>query len=421
MSKSVVRALVAVAMAVLFVGISRVDAQTYRARHVNRTASPEAAINYISHQSGNWNDPATWDIDTGGGMVIPAVAFPAVGDNATIQGGHHVTLTGNDTITNLVNNGFIQGSGNLSISGNFTDAFFNNSTGTFTFNGVGNTQTILGSLFQNLVIANVGGTVTSNGIFATNLDVQTGTYSPGNGASFGNVQIDAAGTLNAPAGNIGVNFNWSNHGTFVANGGTVNLAGDQPGGMITGNTTFAGLVLTNGIVGRLTFEAGSTQTVTTALSIQGPTIPQFYPFVLVSSVPGTRWKINLQNGATQSIANVNVRDSDASGGQTLHAQGTSFDGGNNVNWDGFSTTAATVTVSGRVLNAAGRGATNTFVVLSDASGTRSTIRTGRGGAFTFTGVESGRTYTVSASSATAAYASQVVSVNDNVAGLEFRP
>src|SRR4051812_12181630 len=53
-----------------------------------------AVLQYRSKQTGNWNDPNTWEQSTDGSTWVPAVAFPTSSDGTvTIQSGHHVSLT----------------------------------------------------------------------------------------------------------------------------------------------------------------------------------------------------------------------------------------------------------------------------------------------------------------------------------------
>ena len=56
------------------------------------------------------------------------------------------------------------------------------------------------------------------------------------------------------------------------------------------------------------------------------------PAVLRSTSDGTQWQLNLVSGRSTLASTVNVKDSDASPGQTVWAMG-SVDSGNNLNWD----------------------------------------------------------------------------------------
>jgi hypothetical protein len=85
-------------------------------------------------------------------------------------------------------------------------------------------------------------------------------------------------------------------------------------------------------------------------------------------------------------------------------------------------TASGASVSGRVTTADGRGITNARVTISgDSMPEALIVVTGRGGAYSFE-VEAGGTYVVMVGSRRFTFAepSQIVTVNDNVAGINFK-
>src|SRR5262245_35247807 len=60
----------------------------------------ELLSTFHSVASGNWNSPATWQLDSGSGT------FPVAGDTANIVGGATVTVTGNEAVDTVnVNTG----------------------------------------------------------------------------------------------------------------------------------------------------------------------------------------------------------------------------------------------------------------------------------------------------------------------------
>ena len=83
-------------------------------------------------------------------------------------------------------------------------------------------------------------------------------------------------------------------------------------------------------------------------------------------------------------------------------------------------TAATVTVSGKVVDAAGNPLRNVIVSMTDSSGAVIVTRTSSFGYFTFYEVQSGQTYIVDIAARSHTFATQVLSVKDALAGLEFR-
>ncbi len=82
-------------------------------------------------------------------------------------------------------------------------------------------------------------------------------------------------------------------------------------------------------------------------------------------------------------------------------------------------TAASVSVSGRVLTGNGRGLMNATVTMTDMNGNTRTARTGSRGYFRFNEVEAGQTYVVSVSSKRYSFAPQVISVMEDLTELNF--
>jgi hypothetical protein len=86
---------------------------------------------------------------------------------------------------------------------------------------------------------------------------------------------------------------------------------------------------------------------------------------------------------------------------------------------GFTPTAASVSISGRVLTAQRRGISNARVTITDPDGeTRSTM-TNVLGFYRFDQVEVGSTYTVSAIMKRFQFTPQIVTVNDEITGLDL--
>ena len=87
----------------------------------------------------------------------------------------------------------------------------------------------------------------------------------------------------------------------------------------------------------------------------------------------------------------------------------------------LSPTAANVTIGGRVFASAGRGLGNTRVTLTTTDGETRTILTNSFGYYRFTDVSAGQTAILSVASKRYQFASQVVSVTDNLTDLNFSP
>lgn len=86
-----------------------------------------------------------------------------------------------------------------------------------------------------------------------------------------------------------------------------------------------------------------------------------------------------------------------------------------------SPTAASVSVSGRVLTISGRGLTNAAVTMTSASGNRRTTRTSTFGNFRFNEVEAGQTYIFNVVSKRYRFAPQIVTVMEDLTELNFTP
>lgn len=82
-------------------------------------------------------------------------------------------------------------------------------------------------------------------------------------------------------------------------------------------------------------------------------------------------------------------------------------------------TASGVSVGGRVVTAEGRGLRGARVTMTNPNGTARTTITGTLGRFQFDDVESGQTYIISIGSRRFSFSPQAVSVNDNIADLQF--
>ena len=82
-------------------------------------------------------------------------------------------------------------------------------------------------------------------------------------------------------------------------------------------------------------------------------------------------------------------------------------------------TAATVSISGRIVNAQGRAISQARVSLTDMSGNTRTALSSAFGYYSFEDVEAGATYIVAVQSKRFTFAPQVVSVNDNISDLDF--
>ncbi|MBI4432918.1 MAG: filamentous hemagglutinin N-terminal domain-containing protein [Candidatus Omnitrophica bacterium] len=254
-----------------------------------------------------WSTASNWD--TG---VVPGVS-DTVTFNGTSLKDSQVDNNFGGTIAELnINSGYtgtITLQRSLSVTGNM-------SVGAGTFDAQNENLTVGG-----LTVS--GGTLDGD---RADLDVN------------GNVTI-SGGTFTAPSGSFAVSGNWSKTGgTFDAAGETVTFDGaDQS---ISGDTTFHHLTKNVTTARTLTFEAGSAQTVTGALNLQGAVNALLS---LRSSVDGTRWAINPQGART--IQYLDVKDSENSNAVSITAFGFNItNSGNNTGWN-FTAAAATTTAA----------------------------------------------------------------------------
>jgi hypothetical protein len=124
---------------------------------------------------------------------------------------------------------------------------------------------------------------------------------------------------------LSVTSNFSNSGSFTAGTGVVSLIGSDQA--ISGSTTFYKLSKIATANNTLTFAAGSTQTVTNALTLKGSSAGA--RLSMVSGASGTQWSINPQG--TRDVQWSNISDANNTNATAVPAT-TSIDSGNNTNW-----------------------------------------------------------------------------------------
>ncbi|MDD5055254.1 MAG: SdrD B-like domain-containing protein [Candidatus Peribacteraceae bacterium] len=150
----------------------------------------------------------------------------------------------------------------------------------------------------------------------------------------GNMTL-TGGTLTAPAAadtsSFTVGGNWLvNGGNFVKNGGQVTFTG-AGNRTISGSTLFHNLTITGSTTKTVTFAAGTTQSVSGALVLQGAADNLL---TLTGSLSGHPWYLNVDGSSAQTVTYVRPSRSDASGGAGIEVNtDTGVDGGNNVHWN----------------------------------------------------------------------------------------
>ena len=146
------------------------------------------------------------------------------------------------------------------------------------------------------------------------------------------VVITAGGVINGNAGLIALSGNWSNSGSFVGGTSTVSF-GDNPAcatsSTLSGNTAFANVSFISTLGKTYTFTAGTTQSVSGLLTIQGtPALA----IVFLSSAPGQYAFINLLG--SQQIRDVAVDWVAATGIWQAAGQSNRNPNGNAPRWFG---------------------------------------------------------------------------------------
>lgn len=165
--------------------------------------------------------------------------------------------------------------------------------------------------------------------FTNNGTADLGTATFNAVANFTNTSI-----MSASAASIDVGGNWANSGTVDAGSSMISLT-DDCGAMhatISGTTTFPTLAINSSVGKVVEFAAGATQTVTDALILGGQSGALL---VVRSTQDGQQAFIDLESGATQSIAHVDVADHAATGQVIAPGPAEDFDSidaGNNTRW-----------------------------------------------------------------------------------------
>jgi hypothetical protein len=215
----------------------------------------------------------------------------------------------------------------LTVHGDWVGNAISNLTGgTVIFAGSGS-RTITSNThqFNNMTFDNAGGTWMPQDALTVN----------------GNFTI-AAGTFDVSETNCGdescditLAGDWSNSGTFTARTGTVTFNGTDQA--INGSTTFYNFTkvrtVATGVDHTLTFEAGSTQTITNTWNVEG--LNGDNRVALYSSDPETHWEVDPDGARVLKFLrvadsnNINEEPIDCADNQM------SIDEGNNINW-GFS-------------------------------------------------------------------------------------
>lgn len=304
--------------------------------------------NYTYHHltingSGATFNPAANEI-LGGNLTVTAGILDvndltlAINGNTVINGGTMKSGTNTITFGDAGADSVTISNGGLEIESDVPGndivknaSTWTNSGGTITYNAAtGIVGVVLSGLapYYNLTINSSGSTYSLQALTDVdgNLTITAGTLDVGNGGNF----------------NMTVGGNWANTGTFTARSGTVTFDTAGTTTTLSGNTTFYNLSCTTANK-PLTFTTGSTQTISGALTLTGTAGNLI---LLRSTITDSAW--NLTVNGTSSVDYVNVRDSNAGGGNAItHAvsPSRSVNLANNTNW-GFNAAPTVASVTG---------------------------------------------------------------------------
>jgi CSLREA domain-containing protein len=306
---------------------------------------------------------------------------------------------------------------NSIISGNLVSGSSNINRGGGIFNG--KTLTVINSTISGNFASGSngsdnygGGIFNSGGIITLTNSTVSGNSSSGAGSSNfgGGISNESGGTLNLT--NSTITNNSAIRGISNYGGGIYNLGtGNARNTIISGNTAPANpdlyglmsatsqnnLVGGNAMLGTLANNGGPTET-----------------HALLSNSPA----INAGNNCvkTQSCANFNAPVAVAAD-QRVVARDATVDIGsyefNNI------PTAASVSISGRVLAGTGRGLANALVYLTDSAGNSQTRRTNSFGYYRFEDVAAGQSVIISVASKRYQFAPQAITVTEEINELNF--
>jgi hypothetical protein len=187
---------------------------------------------------------------------------------------------------------------------------------------------------------------------------------------------------------------------------------------LSGTLTLDGLNLANPV---FIFKIGSTLTTASASSIvliNGATGCNVFFQVGSSATLGTGTQFTGNILARESITLTTGADINAGRALALNAAVT-LDTNDISNAACRLTTAAGVSVSGRVLSSRGRGVSNAVVHLTDQKGQIQTARTNRSGFYAFKDVTAGETYIFNVYAKRYQFSTQIINLTADLAELDF--
>ncbi len=303
----------------------------------------------------------TKDTDTGlveytGTSTYATLPYGNSYNNLTFNGSggsftHDNTLDINGNLT--ITAGTLNSNGqNITLAGNWSNSgTYTSGANTVTFDGSGAQSLVSGGNsgdgydFNNLTVNKAGGTLT---------------------LSSNDVEIDGnftltAGTLDANARTMTVRGNWDNNDSFLANGSTVNLGTASQ--TISGSTSFHNLTKQVSSAATLTLTAGTTQTVTNTLTLNGASGQ-------LLTIASSTTSAAIFNAATSTVSHLSVSYNNNMDDSPIACWIGCTNGGNNTNW---SFSAPTVTLSRDNATIAENGGTAAITATLSAASPYNTV------------------------------------------------
>src|SRR3989339_2041871 len=244
---------------------------------------------------------------------------------AEVHGDNDNTYTLSDTLDAdgdiiLSKGTFITGGQDINVGGSWTnyDATYTGSTSSVTFDSTSGDQNIRSNsqTFYNIVLNNTDASSSTDDIILQDaLDVDKDIAILDGDLQGGSYTLNVAGL-----------WTMATAGTFTAGTSTVEFDDANKVTIVTGSTAFYDLLI-NTASKRVDFQAGTTTTVSNALTIDGQAAGTMVD--LNSTSPGTQWTINTPT-TTENVNFANIQDS-VSANATLEAL-NSTDSLNNIFW-----------------------------------------------------------------------------------------
>ncbi len=350
--------------------------------------------------------------------------------NGTTAPGGGIINTGTTTISDCV------------ITGNQTAP--TNSYGGGIYNN-GGTLTIVGTTISNNIarfnaFSNGGGISSQIGtLIVTNSTISGNIVNSTAGGNGGGIELFSGNLIvtNSTISNNTVNTTNTSAGGIMIGSGTATIRNSIVAANVGNGTypdvfgTFSSANGGNNLIGNVGTAAGFAQTGDLTGTAGSPLNPQLGALTIANGGKTPTHALLTGSPAANkgnSCVLINICTLPVSTGALVNDQrGTGFPrqfGSTNIDIGAVesnlpSPTAATVSVSGRILTPDGAGLTNALVTLTDFQGNSLTVLSGKFGGFKFRDVAAGQAYIISVSSKRYNFAPQIINVTENLSEINL--